>query len=150
MQRRNFLQGVMNGGVAATLATLFPQAVLADWPKAAFESKDVNGALQALLGATDSQSEQVDVTAPDIAENGAVVPIKVSTKLDKVESITLIAEKNPSPLVASFNYSGDCAGFVSTRIKMGETQNVIVVVKSGGKLYSAQKSVKVTVGGCGG
>jgi len=150
MQRRRFLQGVMSGGVAATLATLFPQAVLADWPEAAFSSKTVEDAVKALVGSTDSTKGKVNIKAPEIAENGAVVPIKVSTDLADIESINIIAEGNSSPLIANFNFTGGSAGYVSTRIKLGKTQQVTAIVKAGGKLYSASQNVKVTVGGCGG
>jgi len=92
----------------------------------------------------------VKIKAPDIAENGAVVPITVSSTLPDIESISIIAAKNPSPLAASFQLSSMSEGYVSTRIKMGKTSNVIAVVKSGGKLYSATQEVKVTIGGCGG
>jgi sulfur-oxidizing protein SoxY len=95
-------------------------------------------------------SDAINIKAPDIAENGAVVPITISTDMEGIESIALIAEKNPVPLVASFDLGTGAQGFVATRIKMGKTGDVVAVVKSGGKLYSARKGVKVTIGGCGG
>jgi sulfur-oxidizing protein SoxY len=104
-----------------------------------------------LLGSgTTEPSEAIKIKAPDIAENGAVVPITVETTLEGVESIAIIASENPSPLVANFNLGKGALGFVSTRIKMGKTGDVIGVVKAGDKLYSAKKGVKVTIGGCGG
>ncbi|MEW8186961.1 MAG: thiosulfate oxidation carrier protein SoxY, partial [Candidatus Thiodiazotropha endolucinida] len=90
------------------------------------------------------------VKAPDIAENGAVVPITVETGMEGVESISIIASNNPVPLVANFVMGTGATGFVSTRIKMGKTGDVLGVVKAGGKLHSAKKEVKVTIGGCGG
>ena len=90
------------------------------------------------------------IKAPDIAENGAVVPVSVSTDMAGVESIALLAEGNATPLVATFELGEGAVPDVSTRIKMGKTADVIAVVKAGGKLHSARKSVKVTIGGCGG
>lgn len=153
IKRRTFMKGTLAGatvGVAVSAGLLTPRVVLAEWPKAAFESKNVADALSTLVGGDTSEaSEEITVKAPDIAENGAVVPVTISTTL-AAESITILAEKNPSPLVASFDLGANNEGYVSTRIKMGKTSPVIAVVKSGGKLYSARKEVKVTIGGCGG
>jgi sulfur-oxidizing protein SoxY len=125
---------------------------MADWPKAAFEAKTVEDAIMALLGSPDTvASNAITIEVPEIAENGAVVPVKVNSTLPKVESITLIAEKNLIPLVAQFKFESDVVQpFIATRIKMGETSNVVAVLKSEGKLYVARKEVKVTIGGCGG
>jgi len=151
MQRRKFLQGTLSGGAVVAGAVLLPRLAFADWPKAAFESKDVDSALASLLGTSEiADSAEIQIKAPDIAENGAVVPVQVDTSLPGIESITIIADQNPSPLLASFEFSGDAVGYISTRIKMGKTGNVIAVVKAGGKLYRAKKEVKVTIGGCGG
>ncbi len=154
MKRRVFLKGSLAAsamGAAVGAGLLTPQAVLAAWPKAAFEAKKVEDSLSNLMGtaATDASSD-ITVKAPDIAENGAVVPVTVSTSIAGVESIAILAEKNPSPLAASFDLGKGAEGFVSTRIKMGKTGDVIGVVKAGGKLYAARKGVKVTIGGCGG
>ena len=153
-KRRVFLKGSMAAtavGVAVGAGLLAPRAVLAAWPEAAFSTKDFAGSMKALLGSDASEaSADIDVKAPDIAENGAVVPITVETKLKDVESITVFAPKNPSALIATHAMGKGADGFVSMRIKMGATGDVIAVVKSGGKLFSAKKEVKVTVGGCGG
>lgn len=153
MQRRTILKGTLAGGavsVAVGAGLLTPAKVMAAWNEAAFESKTVNEGLKALLGSDLTEaSADIEVKAPDIAENGAVVPVTITTSL-KAESITVVAEKNPSPIIASFDLGATTEGYVSTRIKMGKTSNVIAVVKSGGKLYSAKKEVKVTIGGCGG
>lgn len=153
MKRRTFLKGTLAGGtvgVAVGAGLLSPRAVLAAYPEKAFEAKEVGGALNEAFGMSAHEgSGDITVKAPDIAENGAVVPITVETGL-KAESVAIIAEKNPVPLVASFDMGGNTSGFVSTRIKMGATSDVLAVVKSGGKLYSAKKEVKVTIGGCGG
>ena len=85
----------------------------------------------------------------DLVENGAVVPIKVNTDLPNVVSITILVEKNPNPLIANFNLTPACAGFVATRIKVGEPSNITTVVKSNDKLFSKSKFVEVVEGGCG-
>jgi sulfur-oxidizing protein SoxY len=153
MKRRTFVKGTLAGatvGVAVSAGLLTPRMVLAAWPKAAFEAKTVADAMTALDGTGESTAtEEITVKAPDIAENGAVVPVTISTTL-KAQTISIYSEKNPTPLIAMFNLSDKAQGFVSTRIKMGKTSPVIGVVKSGGKLYSARKEVKVTIGGCGG
>lgn len=154
MKRRVFLKGSLASGmvaVAVGAGVLSPRQVLAAWPKDAFEAKNVNDAMNGLLN-TDlaPASDAIQLEAPDIAENGAVVPVKVTVGMDNVESITIISEKNQTPLIASFNLAAGTQGFISTRIKMGKTSNVIAVVKAGGKVYSARKEVKVTIGGCGG
>lgn len=153
INRRSFVKGTLacsTVGVAVSAGLLTPRAVMAEWPAGAFGSKSVGDALNALLGSDASEaSGDITVKAPDIAENGAVVPITISTSM-KAETIALVVENNPSPLVASFNMSDSAQGYVSTRIKMGKTSPVAAIVKSGGKLYSAKKEVKVTIGGCGG
>ncbi len=153
MKRRTLLKrslAVSAAGVAASAGLLTPGQVLAAYPTAAFEAKDTAGALSAAVGSGSySDSADIKIKAPDIAENGAVVPITVSTSMGNVESVTLLVDANNSPLVGSFDLS-KAEAFVSTRIKMGKTGNVMAVVKSGGKLYANQKEVKVTIGGCGG
>jgi sulfur-oxidizing protein SoxY len=154
ISRRVFLQGTMGAtalGVAVGAGLLTPKAVLAAWPKAAFEAKQLPDALKALAG-TDATTEsaEIKIKAPDIAENGAVVPITISTTLAGATSIALIASENPVPLVANFELGEGTEGFASTRIKMGKSGDVVAVVNAGGTLYSAKKGVKVTIGGCGG
>ena len=151
--RRNILKGAGSAGVvsvAAMAGLLKPTLALADYNKAAFESKTVSGAL-AGLGATNvPTSGEISVKAPDIAENGAVVPVEITSSLPGTDSIAIIAEKNGFPLLADFQLMNGAEGYVSTRIKMGETANVVAIVTAGGKKYRAQKEVKVTIGGCGG
>jgi len=153
MQRRTILKGALAGSavsVAISAGLLTPQRVLAAWPKEAFEAKAADDALKA-LGLTGAvASTDITVKAPDIAENGAVVPVTVETTLKDLQSITLVAEKNPVPLLASFDLGAGAEGYVSTRIKMGTTQDVRAIVKAGGKVLEARKEVKVTIGGCGG
>ena len=153
-KRRIMLKGSLAVGalgVAAGAGLLTPKLVLASWPEEAFKAKKLPEMLQALVG-TDGATESGDIKikAPDIAENGAVVPITISTEMGGVSSISVVAINNPSPLVASYNLGAGAAGFVSTRIKMGKSGDVIAVVKADGKVYSAKKEVKVTIGGCGG
>jgi sulfur-oxidizing protein SoxY len=137
-------------GVAASAGLIVPGQVLAAYPADAFKAKDVSSALKAALGGDSlNASGDIKIKAPDIAENGAVVPVTVSTGMSGVESISILSEVNQNPLIAEFKLPG-AEPYVSTRIKMGKTGNVVAVVKSGGKLYSAKKEVKVTIGGCGG
>jgi len=154
IKRRVFLKGSLAAGtvgVAVGAGLLTPQAVVAAWNEKAFKAESVDDALAAAMGeASNTASDAIKIKAPDIAENGAVVPVSVSTDMADVESIALLAEGNNTPLVATFMLGEGAVADVSTRIKMGKTSDVIAVVKSGGKLHSARKSVKVTIGGCGG
>jgi len=154
MKRRVFLKGSLAAGtvgVAVGAGMLAPQAVMAAWPKAAFEAKTIDAALNSALGASGpAHSDDIKIKAPDIAENGAVVPVTVKSSIAGAESISIIAEKNGTPLVAIFRMGDNGIADISTRIKMGKTGDVIAVVKAGGKLYANKKSVKVTIGGCGG
>ncbi|ALG67913.1 thiosulfate oxidation carrier protein SoxY [Beggiatoa leptomitoformis] len=152
--RRTFLQGSLASGVALVGASVLPQTGMAEWSaaiKPAFAAKETTDIIKALFNQSEVvESADIEVKAPDIAENGAVVPVQVITKLPNLTSITLIAPKNPVPLVAKFSLSAGMEGFVSTRIKMGGTGDVVAIVESDGKLFSAKKEVKVTIGGCGG
>jgi sulfur-oxidizing protein SoxY len=119
------------------------------WNKGAFEAKAVADALKNLGAVNLIETNDIVITAPDIAENGAVVPVAVSSKIPNTQSISVLAEKNPFPLVATFDVANGSEGYVSTRLKMGQTSNVRAVVKADGKYYTAIKEVKVTIGGCG-
>ena len=151
--RRKFLKTATFVGAAVTVGSgiLVPQRAIGAYAKAAFEAKDVGGALTAAMG-TDQHSASADIKlkAPDIAENGAVVPVTVSSTMANVDAISIVATGNNQPLTSTYALTAACEPFVSTRIKMGKTSNVIAVVKADGKLYSATKEVKVTIGGCGG
>ena len=152
--RRVLLKGTFAAGatgIAISAGLLTPKAVLAAWPKAAFEAKDSKSALQAAYGSSSTaESSDIKLKAPDIAENGAVVPITITSNIANTESISIVVAKNAMPLAATFNLGATTKGFVSTRIKMGKTSDVTAVIKAGGKLYSTSKNVKVTIGGCGG
>ena len=154
MKRRTFLQGSLAGSavaVAVGAGLLNPRTVLAAWPQAAFNAKSVQDAMTSLFGSDASTaSDDIKIKAPDIAENGAVVPVSVNTSIAGVSKIALITEKNANPLAASFDMGASAKGFISTRLKMSKTSDVIAVVEAGGKRYAARKNVKVTIGGCGG
>ncbi len=120
------------------------------WPEEAFKQKAEADAIKALYGKTAEASDKVKLDAPEIAENGAVVPVSVSTTLMDVTSISFLVADNPSALAASYNILPGTVPSVANRLKMAKTSNVTAIVEAGGKLYSASKEVKVTVGGCGG
>lgn len=151
MKRRTFLKGSMAAvGVAAAAGLLSPRAVLAAWPKAAFEAKDLDSALSAAGIAGGTHSDDIKIKAPKIAENGAVVPIEVTSGIDGTDSISILAAANGTPLAARFVMGDGAQGYCSVRIKMGKTSDVYAVVTAGGKTFSNKKEVKVTIGGCGG
>lgn len=153
-KRRSFLRTAGSAStvaIAAAAGLIKPTEVLAvEWNKAAFEAKGVPDAMKVVGAAGAADSKDILIKAPDIAENGAVVPIEVTSKIAGTSAIMLMVEKNPSPLTANFDLSNGADSYVSTRIKMGQTSNVRAVVKAGGKSYTAIKEVKVTIGGCGG
>jgi sulfur-oxidizing protein SoxY len=127
------------------------EASAAEWNKAAFESKTMDEAYKTLAGGAPAQSKDIAfVQTPDIAENGAVVPIGVQSNLPKTESIAILIEKNPNMLAAKFDIPAGTEAVVTTRVKMGQSSNVYALVKADGKYYVASKEVKVTLGGCGG
>jgi len=151
--RRNVLKGAGSASavaVAVAAGILKPTAVMAAWNKSAFEAKEMGEAMKSLgaTGAVDSKA--ISIKAPDIAENGAVVPVEVTSTIPGTTNISIFAEKNGTPLAGSYTFENGAPGYVSTRIKMGTTSLVRAVVTAGGKTYTAAKEVKVTIGGCGG
>jgi sulfur-oxidizing protein SoxY len=120
------------------------------YPEDAFKQKSIDDTLKTLYGKTAEASDKVKLDAPEIAENGAVVPISVSSTLADVTSISILVAENPNALAASYKIPAGTIPNVANRLKMAKTSNVVAVVEAGGKLYSATKEVKVTVGGCGG
>jgi sulfur-oxidizing protein SoxY len=120
------------------------------YPEEAFKQKSEADAIKALYGKTAEPSDKVKLDAPEIAENGGVVPISVTTTLDKVISISFLVAENPNALAASYKIPDGTMPTVANRLKMAKTTNVVAIVEADGKLYSASKEVKVTVGGCGG
>lgn len=151
--RRNVLKGAAGAGtvaVAVAAGLLKPTQAMAAWNKAAFEAKNVGDAMKGMGVSAPADSKDISIKAPDIAENGAVVPVEVTSTIAGTTGIAILAEKNATPLVGDFKLSGGTEGFISTRIKMGQTALVRAVVNAGGKTYTAAKEVKVTIGGCGG
>jgi sulfur-oxidizing protein SoxY len=137
-------------GVASLGATAVFAAANDKYPDDAFKQKDDKQAIKLLYGRTAEPSDKVKLDAPEIAENGAVVPISVSTSLSDVTSIAFLVPENPNVLAAYYKIPQGTMPNVANRFKMAKTSNVTVIVEAGGKLYSATKEVKVTVGGCGG
>ncbi len=151
--RRNVLKGAAGAGtvaVAVAAGLLKPTQALAGVPRSAFEAKTVGDALKNMGASAPADSKNITIKAPDIAENGAVVPVEVTSGIAGTTAIAILAEKNAVPLIADFNLTNGAEGYISTRIKMGQTSLVRAVVTAGGKSYTAAKEVKVTIGGCGG
>ncbi|MER2538187.1 MAG: thiosulfate oxidation carrier protein SoxY [Azonexus sp.] len=152
-QRRNVLKTGSGAALLTVLAAagiITPGMALADWNKAAFDAKSMADTLKAIGAGTQTDSKDVQVTGPDIAENGAVVPVGVSSTLPNVTMVAILIEKNPNALSATFNLPEGTEANVQTRVKMGQTSNVYALVKSDGKFFMATKEIKVTLGGCGG
>ena len=146
-------RALKSGGVFAALlaAGLIPAGrARAAWNKAAFEGKSIQEALGALGAAGPATSDDVQIIASDIAENGAVVPVQIVSRVPGTTQIVLLVEKNPNVLAGIFEIGPDIVADVTTRIKMMQTSNVVAVVKADGKALSAVKEIKVTLGGCGG
>ncbi len=129
--------GLLGSGTAA-----------ADTAEAAFDAKSLDDALQA-LGSTQPASAEIVIDVPDLAENGAIVPVNVTCRASGTREISIVVSSNPNPLVARFTIPEGTEAFVSTRVKMAESGRVYAVVKADGQLLSAFKDVKVIVGGCG-
>ncbi len=148
--RRQFVTfiGSMIGIVAGSM--LLPlKALAAQWNAKAFDETRFPDALKS-VGALDLiESDQIELKTPEIAENGAIVPMQVTSNIPETERIYVFAEKNPQPLVASYTFLKGVQPFFATRIKMGESAKVHVVVLAGGKHYTVSRDVTVTIGGCG-
>jgi sulfur-oxidizing protein SoxY len=153
-KRRTTLKAGGGAGLLALLAAagiVRPgEALAADWNKAAFELKTTQDALKALGATGPATSADIVIRAADIAENGAVVPVGVESKIARTQSISILIDKNPSALAASFDIPAGTEPSVTTRVKMGQTSDVFALVKADGKFYVAKKEIKVTLGGCGG
>jgi sulfur-oxidizing protein SoxY len=149
-RREMLMRSATVAGLLAGLGVL-PEAAQAAWNQSAFEAKTMADLMKALGGSAPAESKDVTVTGPDIAENGAVVPIGASTALPGVKRMLLLVEKNPNILSAAFDVTDAVDASFSTRVKMGQSSNVFAVAMMGdGKVLFAQKEVKVTLGGCGG
>jgi sulfur-oxidizing protein SoxY len=145
------------GGSAGLLALLAAAGIVrpgeifaAEWNKAAFDVKNTQEALKALGASGPANSADIVIRAADIAENGAVVPVGVESRIPGTQSISILIDKNPFPLAATFDIPSGTDPSVTTRIKMGQTSEVFALVKAEGKFYVAKKEIKVTLGGCGG
>jgi sulfur-oxidizing protein SoxY len=148
--RRSLLKSTGAFGILLAAGVITAQqAFAASDARAGFDAKTLSEAL-ATLGGTAVDSKDIAITTPDIAENGAVVPVTVNSSSPNTQEIYIFVEKNPSPLAAIFMIPADTESTVQTRLKMGQSTNVIVVVKANGKLFTASKETKVTLGGCGG
>jgi sulfur-oxidizing protein SoxY len=147
-QRRSLMKYSAVFGLMAS-AGLISVAQAQEWNKAAFEGKNLDEVFKILGAGTPDKSGAITLNAPDIAENGAVVPVGITTTL-KAEQMAILVEKNPSSLAAQFFIPAGTEPFVTSRIKMGQTSNVYGLVKADGKWSMAVKEVKVTLGGCGG
>jgi len=143
----------MRGIIALAGLLVCPRILLAANPRpdAAFKSDGFAGALKELFGTAEvTMSDRVELTVPDIAENGAVVPLGVKSDLESIDTIAIFIKENPNPLTASFDLAPNALADISTRAKMGKSTAVLAVVRSEDKLYGSEKEVKVTIGGCGG
>ncbi len=150
-KRREVLSHAARVATLLASAGLLPRLAQAAYNAPAFEAKTMTELMKSLGGGTPSESKDVTVTGPDIAENGAVVPIGVSTALPGVKKLLVLVEKNPSVLSAMFDVTDAIEANISTRVKMGQSSNVYgVAMMNDGKVLFAQKEVKVTLGGCGG
>jgi sulfur-oxidizing protein SoxY len=150
--RRQALKATGGAGLAALLAAaglLNPAELLAQAP-GAFEAKTLPEAMKILGAQSPADSSEILIKAPEIAENGAVVPVAVESRIAGTQTIALLIAKNPQPLAASFNIPAGTEASVATRVKMGESSDVYALVMAGGKFYVAKKEIKITLGGCGG
>ena len=127
-----------------------PLTVLAAWNEQAFGAKTAADALKNIGASAAAPSKDIVIEAPQIAENGAVVPIEISSNIPGTTSIAVVIEKNPFPLAGKFDFKEGALPFVKLNVKMGETSDVRVVAVAGGKHFAATREIKVTIGGCGG
>ena len=152
--RRTFLKGSLAGSAVALAVgagLLTPRAVLAAWPKKAFDADKVEPSMEALFGTVSYEpSNELSLRTPDIAENGSVVPVTVSAKMAGVETISVFAIENTKPLAVSADFSAGARTTIATRIKLGKTSKILAVARANGKLYGTTRTIKVTLGGCGG
>ena len=151
--RRVVLRGAGAGGalaVAFAAGLVKPGSALAAWNKGAFDAKTIADAMKALGVTNAAESKDIQIRAPEIAENGAVVPIDITSTIPGTTSISVFIDKNPFPYTGTFDVSQGALPFVHLRVKIGESSPVRVVVAAGGKYFTTAKEVKVTIGGCGG
>ena len=145
--RRSLLRAVATVMATAMLRPL--QLLAGGWNKAAFDARAVADALKGIGVSATEDSEKIVLKAPEIAENGAIVPLEVSSQIPGTQAIYILVDKNPQPLTAVFEFASGAEAFVATRIKMAESSRIRIVVGAGGKFYATMREVKVTIGGCG-
>jgi sulfur-oxidizing protein SoxY len=144
LSRRTFLKSL-----TGVLSLALPLAVMAKWPQAAFEAKNVDAVLNKLYDDSEMiESSDITIEAPSVNENGRMIPIEIQTNLTKVQSIAIISETNPVPLVGEFKFADNVLPWIKTRIKMGGTGKLSVIVKADKKLYIARKHITVNLSGC--
>ena len=151
LERRGALKTGGGLGLLCLLAAaglIQPGIAAAEWQKAAFAARNMDEALDALGVTTPENTAAIQFTVPEIAENGAVVPVTVESSLARTEQIAILVDKNPTALAANFVIPEGTEGYVSTKIKMAQTATVIALVKANGKFYRVSREVKVTAGGC--
>ncbi|MCK5725813.1 MAG: thiosulfate oxidation carrier protein SoxY [Thiotrichaceae bacterium] len=149
MKRRAFIKGTVVAGLASGAVSLTPSA-FAEWAKENFEAKDLDSALEGIKAKNAEQSDKVKIKAPEIAENGMVVPITVTSEIEGTTKISVVISENPTPLVAVYTFGEGAVPAVKNRVKMGKSSDVIAIVNAGDKIYTNKVTVKVTKGGCGG
>jgi sulfur-oxidizing protein SoxY len=144
LSRRTILKSL-----SGILSLALPSALMAKWPQAAFEAKDVDTVLDNLYDYSEmEESSEIKIKAPPVVENGRIVQIEIETNLANVKSIAIISETNPVPLVGEFYFADNVLPWVKTRIKMGATGNLIAIVKTNTELYIARKQITVNMSGC--
>ena len=153
MNRREVLK--VGGGAAvysalASMGFFAANPAMAAWNKAAFETKSIADTLKVLGVSGTANSADVVITSPDIAENGAVVPVGVASKIAKTQMIAVMVEKNPAMMAGMYEFGPNAEADISMRVKMGQSSDVYALVKADGKFFMAKKEIKVTLGGCGG
>lgn len=152
MHRRSFLKIFASCStllVSAAYGILKPLVTLAEWNADAFSADtEADAVARFFPGKKITPDDSINIGVYDLVENGAVVPVKIETSIPEVDSITILVEHNPNPLIASFKLGKGCNGFIATRIKMDQSSDIIAVIESQGKLYSTRKFVEVLEGGC--
>ncbi len=148
--KRNFLLQVISVAALSMLGSI--SRVFSEWQESLFTHKELNEVFSSLTNnTTPTESENIYIKAPEIAENGAVVPITVDASIPDVTSISIIVDNNPSPLTSSFDINTQLEAYVSTRVKMAKSSNIIALITTkNNEFFTASKSIKVTIGGCGG
>lgn len=148
--KRNFLIKIT--ALASILYTSSLSKIFASWPKELFHSKNSDNLIKLITDGADTiDTDSIIIKAPEIAENGAVVPVSVNTKIENVKNIAILVDNNPSPLTSTFEINPQLEAYVSTRVKMAKSSNIIALVTTNNnEFYTASKSIKVTIGGCGG